>query len=166
MTSTHHPVRIGRGVAVHAASNGMNFPICGASINNVRAIPHAADGEAVDCKRCLATLAKQPAPAATEMRYVKSLSGDAGIDARNRSYPVRARIAEIIGAPAHHDFHTEVLVKFSHPRLGDWTGTLTSTSNAGFNGIEGSVRVGGGRKVISLGYITHVQNAGQWEVLS
>jgi hypothetical protein len=74
---------------------------------------------------------------------------------KNRSYDVRRKIAAELGKPDHNDFTvpsaSEVWVELYDGRCGD----LTSTSNAGFRGIEGTFEdhENGARSTINLGDI-------------
>lgn len=83
------------------------------------------------------------------------------MEARNHSYEVRRQIAAIVGAPESTDFSTEILVQVQMPH-GILTATLTSTSNAGFNGINGSFRtVKGDWFSRSLGHVLAYEDAGK-----
>jgi len=86
---------------------------------------------------------------------------------KHRSYAVRARLAEIIGVPDGHDFSTEHECLVAPDGGPDAVSAmLLSTSNAGFRGIEGRFVTHDGRRfTLSLGLVSAVANAGEWETI-
>lgn len=68
-----------------------------------------------------------------------------------RSYEIRRQIADALGKPQHADFTCEaddIDCILNHPQSGDCDqiqAQLLSTTNAGFNGIDGHFRTADGR---------------------